>query len=89
MVISLFTGFGLLLLYKAYKGKDDGDDERAEIEEELKNMRKLSTASESLLDQEKGKDLYINILGHTKKKSEGQKWYQRSVFTFILFSLMC
>ena len=33
VVISLFTGFGLQLLYKAYKGKDDDEeDERAQLE---------------------------------------------------------
>lgn len=60
VVISLFTGFGLLLLYKAYRGKEEGgEDEKAQIEEELKGMRQLSDATESLIDHEKNGNILV------------------------------
>ena len=36
IVMSRFTGFGLILLYKAYMGKSGDEDEREEIEAELR-----------------------------------------------------
>ena len=46
IVIALFTGFGLILLYKAYKGKgEDEEDEKAEVEEELRKMAILKDGS--------------------------------------------
>lgn len=45
VVIALFSGFGLLFMYKAYKGDDGDDDERAELEEEIQKMQGLGGAS--------------------------------------------
>jgi putative Ca2+/H+ antiporter (TMEM165/GDT1 family) len=55
IVITLFTGFGIAMLYKSSnmdKQKEEQDAERKEIEEELEKMDVLKTKSQALLDSE-------------------------------------
>eukprot|EP00347_Sterkiella_histriomuscorum_P002671 403367248 len=84
LVIGLFTTFGFLMLYKGCKPKpeDDGEDEKAEIQEQLDRVNAINEKREPLIDDEK----------HAKKhnhKVEHIKWYERSTWGFLIFSLMC
>ena len=97
IVISLFTGFGIAMLFKAYnddKAKEDQANDKREIEEELEKMDILRSRSEQLLDTEAASKLSLitREIGKSKpavSKDYQTKWYQRSVYTFIVFSLMC
>lgn len=82
VVIALFFGFGLKMLYTAFcGGSDDGEDEMEEAKETLERLDAINEKKEPLLPEHQRQ-------GPVLQKSSWRFW-ERSQYTLFMFLLMC